>query len=166
MRWSWKWLLAIPGILVLGLATLGFTTAVRHGMHHEGFGFFGERGMAELEVRLKLSPDQSKQIREILKNAREKGFDQFAAGSNDRVALAKAVFDPNPNQAEIQKDTQAVQQQHQQMLQLLVDTGAQISKVLTPEQRVEMQKIIEEKAAIAGKMRDKIHEHLRDHDER
>jgi Spy/CpxP family protein refolding chaperone len=157
-----KWMIAggVVAAIVVATAALGYARALRH--RHDGLGFFGHRGLMEMEVRLKLTPEQSKQVREILKSAREKGFDQFAGGSGARVALAKAVFSPQPNQAEIQKNIMALEQQHQQMLQLVVNTGQQISQVLTPEQRAEMQKIIDEKAQIAAKRREHFRQRMKE----
>jgi len=157
-----KWMIAggVVAAIVVATAALGYARVLRH--RDDGLGFFGHRGLVEMEVRLKLTPDQSKQVREILKSARDKGFDQFAGGSGARVALAKAVFSPQPNQAEIQKNMMALEQQHQQMLQLVVNTGQQISQVLTPEQRAEMQKIIDEKAQIAAKRREHFRQHMKE----
>lgn len=158
-----KWTIAIVTAAVLLVATVGFAYA-KMGHGRGDFGFFGEHKFAELEARLKLTPDQSKQIRAILKDARDQGFDRFAAGSPDRVALAKAVFSSDTNQAEIQKNMAALEQQHQQMLQFLVATGTKINAVLTPEQRVEMQKIIDEKAQAGAKMRARWRERMQQHD--
>lgn len=160
MRRKWIIVGGVVAALVVATAAVAYARAARHGC--DGLGFFGHRGLAEMEVRLKLTPDQSKQVRAILKSAREKGFDQFAAGSGARVSLAKAVFSPQPNQAEIQKNMLALEDQHQQMLQLVVNTGQQISQVLTPEQRVEMQKIIDEKAQIAAKRREHFRQRMKE----
>lgn len=160
MKRKWIVVSGVIAAMLLATAAVAFARGARGG--HDGFGFFGPRALAQMEVRLKLTPDQSKQIRAILKNAREQGFSRFGQGSNARVSLAKAIFSTDANQADIQQNLQALQQQHQQMLQLMVSTGQQINQVLTPEQRVEMQRIIDEKAAMGAKMRERFRQRMQE----
>jgi Spy/CpxP family protein refolding chaperone len=117
-------------------------------------GMFGEWRMARLEARLKLTPEQSKQMRDLMAARRDKLMGDFAAGREDRQALAREIFKDNPNQAEIQKRVSAIQERHNAMLSELVASGQEFNKTLTSEQRAEMQKIIDEHAQVRERMRE------------
>lgn len=148
-------------LLVLGTATLSFA---KYGKGRAGqgplgmLGFGGERAIAEMETRLKLTPEQSQQVRQILTGQREKMFEDFGAGRENRQALVREIFKDNPNQAEIQKRVAALQQRHAEMLKQVVATGLEINKVITPEQRTELNKVIEERMLVGEKMRERFRE--------
>lgn len=153
-----QWLIAtgLVALLVLG----GVTAAFGRFGHPRGFGFHGERAMAQLEARLKMTPDQSSKMREIVSTQKSKLFDQFGAGRDNRQALIKEIFKDNPSQAEIQKRVEALKQQHAQMLDQLVAAGLEVNKIFTPEQRTELQKAIDEKFQVAAKMRERMRERM------
>jgi len=142
-------------VLVLGSGTVAFAKFAGRGGRMGHMGMFGGWKMAQLETRLKLTPEQSKQMRDIFSARREKMKGDFDAGRDDRQALVREVFKDNPSQAEIQKRVSAIQERHNAMLSQLVASGQEFNKSLTAEQRVEMQKIIDEHA----QMRDKMREH-------
>ena len=160
MNRRWLVLAAVIAILVLGSGTIAFA---RYGHGRGGYGWHGEWAMARMEARLKLTPDQSRQMREIVSSQKLKLFDQFSAGRDNRQALIKEIFKDNPNQAEIQKRVAAIQQQHSDMLNQVVAAGTQLNKVLTPEQRVEMQKVIDERMQAGEKMRQRMRERRAQH---
>jgi Spy/CpxP family protein refolding chaperone len=127
--------------------------------HRRGHGLFGEFSIAQLEARLKLTPEQSQQVRNIISSQRSQMKERFGSGGNTRQELVQQIFSDNPNQAEIQKRLADLQQQHAQMLNQLVASGLEVNKVLTPEQRAELQKALEEKAQARAKMRERMRQH-------
>lgn len=141
-------------LLVLGSGSLAFAKFAQGAGHMRHMGMFGEWKMAQLEARLKLTPEQSKQMHDLVAARHEKLMGDFGAGRDDRQALVREIFKDNPNQAEIQKRVSAIQERHNAMLNQLVATGQDFNKTLTPEQRVEMQKIIDEHAQVGDKMRE------------
>lgn len=150
-----KWVgIAAVAVLVLGSGTLAFARFAGRGGHMGGMGMFGAWRMAQLETRLKLTPEQSKQMHDLMAAQREKMKGDFAAGRDDRQALAREIFKDNPNQAEIQKRVSAIQERHNAMLSQLVASGQEFNKTLTAEQRVEMQKVIDEHVQMGNKMRE------------
>ena len=152
-----KWIgIAAAALLVLGSGTVAFAKFAGRAGH---MGMFGEWKMAQLEARLKLTPEQSKQMRDIVGARREKLMSDFDAGRDDRQALVREIFKDHPSQAEIQKRVSAIQERHNAMLSQLVASGQDFNKTLTPEQRAEMQKIIDEQIQVGNKMR----EHRRQH---
>jgi Spy/CpxP family protein refolding chaperone len=153
---SRKWIAAIVFASVI-LATAGFASAryARGERDFAGMSLLRELGLAKLQARLNLSAEQTQQIKEIGRSERTKRLDQFGSGAENRQALLKAIFSDNPNQTEIQKRVQALQEQHAKMLQDVVSTGLQVNKVFTPEQRVELQRVIEENSQVRAKMRDR-----------
>jgi Spy/CpxP family protein refolding chaperone len=153
-----KWIgIAALALLVLGSGTVAFAKyAGRAGGH---MGMFGEWKMAQLEARLKLTPEQSKQMRGIVAARRETLMNDFDAGRDDRRALIREIFKDKPSQAEIEKRVSAIQERHNAMLSQLVAAGQDFNKTLTPEQRAEMQRIIDEQIQVGDKMR----EHRRQH---
>jgi protein CpxP len=146
-------LVAVALILVLGA---GFAFAQRghrgrHGVHGD-MGLFGGRMFAQLEARLNLTPEQTQQIKQI----REQQRGQMKQQPVDRTAheaLMRQLFADNPNQAEIQKLTQQLQQQQAARLNQMVTMAAQINQVLTPEQRAELQKVMSEHRQVREKMK-------------
>jgi Spy/CpxP family protein refolding chaperone len=147
-------------VVTLAVALAGgtylFAKAGHRGGHGPGGGFLSERMFAHLETRLKLTTEQSSQVRGIFEAQRAKMKEQFAAGRGEHDALFKAVFADNPNQAEIQKQVTALQQKHAQMLQEMVATGTQVNQVLTSEQRAELLKAMEEKKETGRRFRDRM----------
>ncbi len=140
----WKRAAALTLAVALAGGTYMFAGA-RHGRHGLGGGFLSERMFAQLETRLKLTSEQSSQVRGIFEAQRARMKEQFATGRGEHDALFKAVFTDNPNQAEIQKQVTALQQKHAQMLQDMVATGMQVNQVLTSEQRAELLKAVDER---------------------
>ncbi len=145
---------AAVAVLVLGSGTLAFARFAGRAGHMGHMGMFGAWKMAQLEARLKLTPEQSKQMRDIVSARHEKLRGDFDAGRDDRQALVREIFKDNPNQAEIQKRVSAIQERHNAMLSQLVASGQEFNKTLTSEQRVEMQKIIDEQIQVGNKMRE------------
>ncbi|MCI0353913.1 MAG: periplasmic heavy metal sensor [Acidobacteria bacterium] len=140
----WKGVAAVTLAVALAGGTYMFAKA--RGAHGPGGGgFLSERMFTHLETRLKLTPEQSGQVRNIFEAQRAKMKEQFAAGRGEHDALFKAVFTDNPNQAEIQQQLTAMKQKHAQMLDEMVSTGLQVNQVLTSEQRAELLKAMEEK---------------------
>ena len=150
-----KWIgIAAVGLLVLGSGSLAFARFAGRAGHMGGMGMFGEWKMAQLETRLKLTPEQSKQMRDIVSARRETLKGDFDAGRDDRQSLVREIFKDNPSQAEIQKRVSAIQERHNAMLSQLVTAGQDFNKTLTSEQRAEMQKIIDEQVQVGNKMRE------------
>lgn len=152
-------------VLVFVVAIVGTTAfaSARYGRGPhaiKGFPFFRELGLARLEARLNLTADQTTQIRQITKAERMKRAGQPGVGPENREALMKAIFADNPNQTEIQNRVKALEEQHAKMLQELVATGLQVNKVFTPEQRAELQKMIDENAQVRTRMRERMKQHI------
>ena len=155
-----KWVaIAAVALLVVGTGSVAFARFAGRAGHMGHMGMFGEWKMAQLEARLKLTPEQSKQMREIVESRHEKLRGDYDAGRDDRQALVREIFKDNPSQAEIQKRVSAIQERHSAMLNQLVAAGQDFNKTLTSEQRAEMQKIIDEHIQVGNKMR----EHRRQH---
>lgn len=151
----WKRVAAVTLAVALAGGTYLFAKA-GHGRHGGRGGFLSERMFAHLETRLKLSPEQSTQVRGIFESQRAKMKEQFASGRGEHDALFKAVFTDNPNQSEIQTQLAAMKQKHAQMLDEMVATGLQVNQVLTPEQRVELLKAMDEKKEAGRRFRDRM----------
>lgn len=161
---SRKWVgIAAAAVLVLGTGTLAFARYAGRAGHMGHMGMFGAWKMAQLEARLKLTPEQSKQMRDIVSARHDKLRGDFDAGRDDRQALVREIFKDNPNQAEIQKRVSAIQERHNAMLSQLVASGQEFNKTLTSEQRAEMQKIIDEQIQVADKMRERRRQHRMQH---
>lgn len=156
-----KWVaIAAAAVLVLGTGIVAFAQyAGRGGRMGRQMGMLGGWRMAHLEARLKLTPEQSKQMEALMAAQREKMKGDMAAGREDRQALMREIFKDNPNQAEIQKRVSAIQERHNAMLDQLVAAGQEFNKSLTPEQRAEMQRIIDEHVQVRERMREQRHEH-------
>jgi len=149
-----KWIaIAAVALLVLGTGSVAFAKFGGRAGHMGGMGMFGEWKMAQLEARLKLTPEQSKQMRDIVAARHEKLRGDFDAGRDDRQALVREIFRDNPSQAEIEKRVSAIRERHNAMLSQLVTAGQDFNKTLTSEQRAEMQKIIDEHVQVGNKMR-------------
>ena len=150
-----KWIgIAAAALLVLGSGSVAFAKYAGRAGHMGHMGMFGEWKMAQLEARLKLTPEQSKQMRDLVASRRTKLMEDFDAGRDDRRALVREIFKDNPSQAEIQKRVSAIQERQAAMVSQLVAAGQEFNKTLTPEQRVEMQKVIDEHIQVADKMRE------------
>ncbi len=155
MRSKWMKLAAVAMVLALAGGTFVYARA-QHAGHGPGGGWIGERMFARMEARLKLTPEQSQQVRGIFEAQRAKMGEQFKGGRADRDALMKAVFSDNPNQAEIQKQIAALQQQHAKMLQDMVAAGLQVNQVLTVEQRAELLKAVDEQRQAGERFRERM----------
>ena len=157
---SKRWVaIAAAALLVLASGSLAFAKFAGRAGHMGRMGMFGEWKMAQLEARLKLTPEQSKQMRDIVAARRSRLVEDFDAGRDDRRALIREIFKDNPSQAEIQKRVSAIQERQNAMVNQLVAAGQEFNKTLTPEQRTEMQRVIDEQIQVADKMR----EHRRMH---
>ena len=155
-----KWVtIAAVALLALGSGSLAYAKFAGRAGHMGHMGMFGEWKMAQMEARLKLTPEQSKQMRDIVASRRTKLMEDFDAGRDDRRALIREIFKDNPSQAEIEKRVSAIQERHNAMLSQLVASGQEFNKTLTPEQRAEMQGVIDEQIQVGDKMR----EHRRMH---
>lgn len=156
-KWS-----VIAALLVLVIGTASIASARRGGHGGMGKGFFGEFNFAKIEARLKLTPQQSDQIRGIVRSERERHVSQFEAGGNNRHELMKAIFAENPNQGEINNRIEAMVKQHEQMLRQMAATGTEVNKVFTPEQRAEVQRMLDENAQAASKMRERMKQRMQE----
>lgn len=155
--------IAAAALLVLGTGSLAFAKFAGRAGHMGHLGMFGEWKMAQLEARLKLTPEQSKQMRNLVSARRERLMSDFDAGRDDRQALIREIFKDKPSQAEIEKRVSAIQERYNAMLSQLVAVGQEFNKTLTPEQRAEMQKIIDEQIQVGDKMRQHRREHMMMH---
>jgi len=158
---SRKWIAVIVVASVIA-GTTAFA-AVRHGRAPVAgaFPFLRGVGFLKLQARLNLSADQTQQIKQIVKSERMKRIGQGRDGAQDQQALIKSIFADNPNQTEIQQRVQAIQEQQAKMLQELVATGLQVNKVFTPEQRAELQRMMDENAQVRAKMRQKMAQRMK-----
>lgn len=158
---SRKWVaIAAAALLVLGSGSLAYAKFAGRAGHMGHMGWFGEWKMAQLEARLKLTPEQSKQMRDIVAARRTKLVNDFDAGRDDRRALVREIFKDNPSQAEIQKRVSAIQERQNAMVSQVVAAGLEFNKTLTPEQRVEMQRVIDEQIQVGDKMREYRRRHM------
>ena len=128
----WKRVAAVTLAVALAGGTYMFAKAAHSGHGPGGGGFLSERMFAHLETRLKLTTEQSDQVRSIFEAQRAKMKEQFAGGRGENDALFKAVFSDNPNQSEIQAQLTALKQKHARMLDEMVGAGLQVNQVLTP----------------------------------
>ena len=161
---SRKWVaIAAAALLVLGTGSVAYARFAGRAGHMGHMGMFGEWKMAQLEARLKLTPEQSKQMRDIVATRRTKLMEDFDAGRDDRHALAREIFKDNPSQAEIQKRVSAIQERQNAMISQLVAAGQEFNKTLTPEQRAEMQRVIDEQILVGDKMREHRRMHMMEH---
>lgn len=154
------WAIVAAAVVLVGSA--GAVAAARYGRGHMGMrggmGFMGGRVLAQVEVRLKLTPDQSKQLHELIAGRRQAMREQFQASQADRRALITEIFKDNPSQEEIQKRLSAIQERQATMMNDMVQAGLQFNKSLTPEQRAEMNKMLAEHFEVA----DRMHQHMQE----
>ncbi|MGH9492245.1 MAG: Spy/CpxP family protein refolding chaperone [Terriglobales bacterium] len=161
---SKKWVAIVAAaLLVLGSGSVAYARFAGRAGHMGHMGMFGEWKMAQLEVRLKLTPEQSKQMRDIVASRRTKLVEDFDAGRDDRRALVREIFKDNPSQAELQKRVSAIQERQNAMVSQIVAAGLDFNKTLTPEQRVEMQRIIGEQIQVGDKMREHRRQRMMEH---
>jgi len=119
-------------------------------------GLLGGRMLAHMEARLKLTPEQSQQVKGILEAQRNKMKERLGGGRKEHSALAQAIFSDNPNLEAIREQVTAMQKQHAQVLEEMVGTGLEINKVLTSEQRAELQQAMAEHKQVREKMRERL----------
>ncbi len=153
------WVMVAAAVVLVASAG---AVAARYGrgMGPGGMGFMHERMLTQLEVRLKLTPEQSKQLQELIAGRRQAMREQFQGSQADRRALLQEVFKDNPNQAEIQKRLSAIQERQATMMNDMVQAGLQFNKSLTPEQRAEMNKVLAEHFEVADRMRQHMQERM------
>ena len=148
----------ITGLVVVLIILMASAVFAQRGPRAGGFGggMLGQFTNARVAARLNLTPDQTKQIQEIVSAHRTamQPAQRPAPGTGPRIdheALLKSIITDKPDQAEIQKRMDAMLQQQtamaqerQQRLGAYVDTMLEINKVLTPAQRSEFQKMLDE----------------------
>ena len=159
------WAIVAAAVVLAGSA--GAVAVARYGRHHMRggeMGFMGERALAQMEVRLKLTPEQSKQLRALMESRRQAMSEQFQASRDDRRALITEVFKDNPSQEEIQKRISAMQERQTAMVNQMVQAGLEFNKSLSPEQRAEMNKMLAEHFEVGDRMHQRMQE--RRHDRR
>jgi Spy/CpxP family protein refolding chaperone len=151
-----KWIVIV--MVVALFATAGFAFGKRGGHGGKGgFGLLGGKNFAELEARLKLTPEQSSQLQAIAQQGREQMKAQHEGNRGDgRQALMKQIFSDNPNQGEINRLVNEMKQEQAAQLDAMVAAGAQANKVLKPQQRAELQQMLDEKAAMRKNMRERM----------
>jgi Spy/CpxP family protein refolding chaperone len=162
MKKTW----AIVAVAVVLLGSAGALAAARYGRGHMGMGggmgFMHERMLAQVEVRLKLTPEQSKQLHDLMGSRRQAMREQFQANQADHRALMQEIFKDNPSQEEIQKRLSAIQERRATMMNDMVQAGLQFNKSLTPEQRAEMNKMLAEHFEVADRMHSRMQERMHD----
>ena len=173
-----NWILALSLTLILAIAGFAFAQAGPdagpggpgphgHGPHGHGgpggpggdFGF-GPGGMhfGQLVQRLNLTQDQQDKLKGMMKQHMQQNRGQGQAAEAAHDALAKELFKDQPNQAEIQKQLTILQQDQAQRMGQWVQMAQDANKILTPEQRVEMQKMIDERSTARANMKQKMME--------
>ncbi len=125
----------------------------------------GPAGMARrfmsprVQARLNLTPDQLKQIMQVVQAQRANAPKPAAApalnAAQEHRALLKAIFTDKPDQEAIQQHAAALNQfasaqaqQHSARLNQAITTMLEINKILTPEQRDEFQRMLDENARV------------------
>ena len=157
------WAIVAAAVVLVGSAGAVAVARYGHGhMRHGEMGFMGERGLAQMEVRLKLTPEQSKQLRELMASRRDLMRQQMQAGQADRRALLTEVFKDNPSQEEIQKRLSAMQERQTAMMNQMVQAGLEFNKSLSPEQRAEMNRMLAEHFEVADRMHQRMQERMHD----
>ncbi|HUK86822.1 MAG TPA: periplasmic heavy metal sensor [Terriglobales bacterium] len=157
------WAMVAAAVVLVGSA--GAVAVARYGRGHMGrgeMGFMGERSLAQIEVRLKLTPEQSKQLRGLMAGRRQQMREQLQASQADRRALMTEVFKDNPSQEEIQKRLSAIQERQATAMNDMVQAGLQFNKSLTPEQRAELNKMLAERFEVADRMHQRMQERMHD----
>ncbi|HXZ27429.1 MAG TPA: periplasmic heavy metal sensor [Terriglobales bacterium] len=155
------WAMVAAAVVLVGSA--GAVAVARYGRGHMGrgeMGFMGERSLAQIEVRLKLSPEQSKQLRGLMAGRRQKMREQLQASQVDRRALMQEIFKDNPSQEEIQKRLSAIQERQATAMNDMVQAGLEFNKSLTPEQRAELNKMLAERFEVADRMHQRMQERM------
>ena len=161
------WLIALAVALVLTLGLVAFAQAApqggmkgphgRGGQGPEmGMGFGPEMHFQKMVARLNLTPDQQEKIKSITKAQFDQNKGQRATVSAAHEALAKELFKDQSNPAEIQKQVSILQQDQTQRMAQWVQTAQEINKILTPDQRAEVQKMIVENKQVRENMREKM----------
>lgn len=155
---------ALVAAAVVLVASVGAVAAARYGRGRMGpgggMGFMHERMLAQMEVRLNLTPEQSKQLHDLMAGRRQQMREQFQTGQADRRALMQEVFKDNPSQEEIQKRLSAIQERQATMMNDMVQAGLQFNKSLTPAQRAELNKMLAEHFAVADRMHQRMQERM------
>lgn len=134
-------------VAILAASTLSMAAATyagghgHHGKHGDFHG--GMRGLM-FERALDLSAEQKAAVEDVYSDAKE----QRKASSSERRELRQAMMDLNPADADYQTKVATIAQQQaaqvEQKILAHAAVQAQIYEILTPEQRVELQKLKEE----------------------
>ena len=137
------------GVLVIAVA--GVVALYGQGQRgrfqsQDGGGWWQQLASGKLQQRLQLSPEQMDQIKQISASGRPKLFELSSTAAENRQALLKEVFSDKPNQKEINRRKEALQQVHNAQMDELIARAGEVNQVLTPEQRSELQRIIDEGA--------------------
>ncbi len=138
-------------VLMLALAVVAFAQAPGPAGRNRQGGLLREFMSARVQARLNLTADQVKQLQDIVRAQRAKMQAPVNVAA-ERQAMMKAIFTDAPNQAEIDKHAAALASQQNQRLNQMVSTMLEFNQVLTPEQRTEFQKMLDEQAR-AGTIR-------------
>ncbi|HWR35671.1 MAG TPA: periplasmic heavy metal sensor [Clostridia bacterium] len=155
--------------LVLGLATVAFAGQGQRqrgmkGMHGGMQGGFGMgmhgRMLDQMATRLKLTPDQEQRVRQLARDRAKQSMSEAESSRAARHALMKEVFSEQPNQAEIQKQVAFLQQHSAKTINDFVSSGIEMNKVLTPEQRAEMQKMLDENQQVTERRRERMRQRM------
>ncbi len=151
------------GVIALFCVALGAAAFAQQGPARRGL--LRQFISARVVARLNLTPDQVKKIQQIVRTRRtaarsRQGATAQADLAQERQALLKAIFSDKPEQGEIQKHMDAIVQQQSAAderrranLSDNVDSMLEINKVLTPAQRTEFQKMLDENARAGQMMR-------------
>jgi len=149
-----SWIALFVCVIVIGGA-IAAVAAYEHGRPGPGMHMRFER----MAVRLKLTSAQESEIKADLKQARTNARPDVNSMRNLRATLAKQIFTDHPDQAAIQNNAAQLKQQLSAMIDQYVKAGLQINGVLTPDQRVEVQKIIVEHQTLAERRQARWQQH-------
>jgi Spy/CpxP family protein refolding chaperone len=113
------------------------------------------RGMRaqKMAERLNLTAEQKQKLEQIHSRQKERMQGRREAARAEHQALQAELRKDNPNRAEIQRLTTAMQQRHAQAMQERIAGQLEFNQSLTPEQRVELNKMAAERAQKRSEMR-------------
>lgn len=167
-----NWIFALSAVLVVLVAGFAWAQAGPgggmggpHGHGGPDFGFGPGMHFQKLAARLNLTQEQQDKLKGMMQQRMQQNKGQGEAARNAHDALAKELFKDQPNQAEIQKQLTVLQQDQAQKMTQWVQTAQEMNKVLTPEQRVEMQKVIDEQQTARANMHEKMMQRHQQHEQ-
>lgn len=129
---------------VLTLAAAGAASAAPHAAH--GMMPFGGPGMGRMLDQVNATPEQRTQIEQIAKAAREDLRAQHEAGRSLREQALQLFTQPtvDANAAEVLR--RQMLEQHDRASQRSMQAMLEFSRVLTPEQRVQLAEKMKQRA--------------------